>query len=118
VWLPASAFLLLQQRIGAALALAGFGVLIVSNIDNALRLVVYRRVSHIHPMVTLVGAFAGANAFGLAGLVLGPLVLSYALELARVYARVEPAPAAERASRGFPLVSPSISPTPTAALSR
>lgn len=85
VWLPATIILVAQQRFGAAVALAIFGVLIVSNIDNALRLVVYRRVSHIHPMVTLVGAFAGVHAFGLAGLLLGPLVLSYAIELLKVY---------------------------------
>ena len=112
VWFPASGFLLLQQRYGAALALAAFGVVIVSNIDNALRLVVYRRVSQIHPMVTLVGAFAGVSAFGLAGMVLGPLVLSYALELARVHIAGDPAVAPlPGPSQGFPVASPSISPT-------
>ena len=99
VWLPAAMFLAAQQQYGGALALFAFGILIVSNIDNALRLVVYRRVSQIHPMVTLVGAFAGVKAFGLAGLVLGPLVLSYAVELARMHAATEPAPANENASR-------------------
>lgn len=82
VWLPTVGVLLAQDRTGAAVFLLSYGVLIVSNIDNALRLVVYRRVSQIHPMVTLVGAFAGVKTFGAAGLLLGPLVLSYALELA------------------------------------
>jgi predicted PurR-regulated permease PerM len=81
VWLPGCGVLLAQDRMGAALVLALFGTLIVSNADNALRLVVYQRISQIHPMVTLVGAFAGVNTFGAAGLLLGPLVLSYALEL-------------------------------------
>lgn len=99
VWLPAALFLAAQQRYGSAIGLFAFGILIVSNIDNALRLVVYRRVSQIHPMVTLVGAFAGVKAFGLAGLVLGPLVLSYAVELARMHAATEPALANENASR-------------------
>lgn len=81
VWLPASLVLAAQDRAMAAVAMTTFGVLVVSNIDNALRLVVYRRVSHIHPMITLVGAFAGVHAFGLAGLLIGPLVLSYAIEL-------------------------------------
>ena len=85
VWLPATALLLMQDRFGAALALAGFGIVVVSNIDNAIRLFVYRRVSHVHPMVTLVGAFAGVNAFGLAGLLIGPLVLLYSIELLRIY---------------------------------
>jgi predicted PurR-regulated permease PerM len=81
VWLPGSLLLLAQDRYAAAAALAGSGALIVSNVDNALRLIVYRRVSQIHPMVTLVGAFAGVRAFGMAGVLIGPLVLSYMIEL-------------------------------------
>jgi predicted PurR-regulated permease PerM len=97
VWGPTVLVLLAQQRFGAAISLAALGIILVSNIDNALRLVVYRRVSQIHPMVTLVGAFAGVNAFGLAGLLLGPLVLSYALELFKVY-RATAAPTLEVAA--------------------
>jgi len=91
VWLPASAFLLASGRGGAALALLAFGALVVANVDNLLRLVVYKRVSEIHPMVTLIGAFAGVRAFGLAGLLIGPLLLSYAIELVRVASPSEPA---------------------------
>jgi predicted PurR-regulated permease PerM len=85
VWLPATAYLIAMQRYGAAIALAVFGAVVVSNTDNALRLVVYKRVSAVHPMVTLVGAFAGVNAFGLAGLLIGPLILLYAIELLRAH---------------------------------
>jgi predicted PurR-regulated permease PerM len=84
VWLPASGVLLASERPAAALFLLAYGSLLVSNIDNVLRLVVFQRVSQIHPMVTLVGAFAGVKVFGVAGLLLGPLVLSYALELASI----------------------------------
>ena len=90
VWLPASVFLLADNRAGAAMALLAFGALVVSNVDNVLRLVVYKRVSQIHPMVTLVGAFAGVRAFGLAGLLIGPLLLSYAIELIRIAGPNEP----------------------------
>jgi predicted PurR-regulated permease PerM len=82
VWLPGCGVLLAHDRVGAAMALLAFGTVVVSNVDNVLRLVVYRRVSQIHPMITLVGALAGVNTFGAAGLLLGPLVLSYAIELA------------------------------------
>lgn len=84
VWFPGSLLLLANDRYVAAAVLAGIGALIVANIDNALRLVVYRRVSQIHPMVTLVGAFAGVRAFGIAGVLIGPLVLSYMIELFRL----------------------------------
>jgi len=116
VWGPAVVVLFAQGRASAALAVALFGLLIVSNIDNALRLIVYRRVSHVHPMVTLVGAFAGVRAFGLSGLLLGPLVVSYAIELLRVYDASEDvggiATAPTVAREGLPVAVPVIAPTP------
>lgn len=115
VWGPAVVALFIQGRPSAALALALFGLIVVSNIDNALRLVVYRRVSHIHPMVTLVGAFAGARTFGLSGLLLGPLVLSYVIELLRVYDVTEDAAASPGPARqGLPVPERALTPTPAA----
>ena len=85
VWLPGVGILLLQHRIGAAIGLGAVGAGIASNIDNVVRLLVYRRVSGIHPMLTLVGAFAGVRLFGVVGAFLGPLILSYVFELIAVY---------------------------------
>ena len=95
VWLPATLYLVAGQRLGAAAALFAFGTLVVSNVDNVLRLFVYKRVSHIHPMVTLIGAFAGVKAFGLAGLLIGPLLVSYAIELVKIWSLGEREPAPE-----------------------
>lgn len=114
VWFPATLMLLAQQRFAGAIGLAAFGLLLVSNVDNGLRLVVYKRVSQIHPMVTLVGAFAGVRALGVPGVLLGPLVISYAIELLRIRGSNRlgsPAPSGQ----GFPLDTPAISPTPVAA---
>ena len=49
------------------------------------RPIVYRRRSGIHPLVTLVGAFAGVEMLGLVGLLLGPLAISYVFELLQLY---------------------------------
>lgn len=114
VWGPAVLVLLAHERIAAATVLALFGIVVISNVDNVLRLVVYRRVSHIHPMVTLVGAFAGVRAFGVAGLLLGPLVLSYAIELMKLWAP-EPESMAQTKSQGFPVGTRVIPPTPSTA---
>jgi len=81
VWLPATAFLALDHRYGAAAALAAMGVIVISNIDNIVRPIVFRRVSNIHPLVALVGVFAGVEYFGLAGVLLGPLALAFFFEL-------------------------------------
>ena len=85
VWLPGVAVLLLSARPAAALVLALIGVIVSSNVDNIVRPVVYRRVSGLHPMASLLGAFAGMELFGLIGLVLGPLGIAYCVELLRLY---------------------------------
>ncbi|CAN5876139.1 AI-2E family transporter [soil metagenome] len=97
VWLPGVAILLLDHRPGAATFLLILGAGLASNIDNIARLFVFRRVSGIHPMITLVGAFAGLRLFGLVGVFLGPLVISYLFELLTEYeATTQTAPPTER----------------------
>jgi predicted PurR-regulated permease PerM len=46
---------------------------------------IFRRVSDVHPLLAVVGAFAGMRYFGLLGLLLGPLSLVYFVELVRAY---------------------------------
>jgi predicted PurR-regulated permease PerM len=84
VSVPAIIVLLIQARYGGA-AIMLVVALVASNIDNVIRLLVYRRVSNIHPMITLVGVFAGIRIFGLLGLLLGPLAIAYLFELLRAY---------------------------------
>jgi predicted PurR-regulated permease PerM len=85
VWLPGVVVLLFDHRPTAALLLAALGAGLASNIDNLVRPLVYRRVSGIHPMLTIVGAFAGVRLVGLIGAFVGTLVLSYFFELLGVY---------------------------------
>jgi predicted PurR-regulated permease PerM len=85
VWLPGVLVLLAQSRYGAAAIIAVIGGLVASNVDNLIRPLVYRRVSNIHPMITLVGAFAGVKYFGLLGLLLGPLAIAYLFALLQFY---------------------------------
>jgi predicted PurR-regulated permease PerM len=85
VWLPGVVVLLVQQRFEAAAVLAAIGAIIASNVDNAIRPFVFKRVSNIHPLITLIGAFAGVQFFGLLGVLVGPLAIAYFFELLRVY---------------------------------
>ena len=87
VWLPGTVALLVQGRYGAGLALAALGAIVASNIDNVMRPLVNRRVSNLHPMTTIVGAFAGVGVLGLPGILLGPLAITYLFELAALYRR-------------------------------
>lgn len=85
VYLPGVAWLIMNGRPGAALVLGIYGFVVVANVDNVIRPLVYRRYAQIHPLLTLVGAIAGVSYFGLLGLLLGPLALSYFFELLRMY---------------------------------
>jgi predicted PurR-regulated permease PerM len=85
VWAPGAAVLFLQDRPIAAVLLALWGLVLVANVDNVIRPIVFRKYAQIHPLVTLVGAFAGIRYFGLLGILVGPLALSYFFELIRMY---------------------------------
>ncbi len=87
VWFPGAIALAAQGRYAAAAGLAALGALVASNIDNVMRPLVNRRVSNLHPMVTLVGAFAGVGMLGLPGILLGPLAITYFFELVVLYRR-------------------------------
>lgn len=94
VWLPGAVALAVQGRYGASAVLVAIGAVVASNIDNIMRPLVNRRVSNLHPMVTLVGAFAGVGVLGLSGILLGPLAITYFFELVRLYRREYGAPSA------------------------
>ncbi len=88
VWGPAAAALAIEGRWGPAIGLAIWGIVVVGNVDNVIRPIVFRRWAQIHPFVTVIGAFMGLRYFGLLGLLIGPLAISYFFELIRMY-RVE-----------------------------
>jgi predicted PurR-regulated permease PerM len=83
IWLPGSVFLFIQHRIGAGIALMVWGILL-TNIENFLRPMLQKRVGKIHPLISLIGVFIGIPLFGLLGIVIGPLLLSYFLLIIRM----------------------------------
>lgn len=85
IWGPAAIVLYMQGRPVAAILLAVWGVVVVGSVDNFIRPLIYRRFSAIHPLITLIGAIGGVSVFGLLGLLIGPLALSYFFELIRMY---------------------------------
>lgn len=85
IWIPAAAALYLKGSHSAAIGMAAFGLVIVGNIDNVIRPIVFRRWAQTHPLITVLGAFAGVRYLGLLGLLIGPLALSYFFELVRMY---------------------------------
>jgi predicted PurR-regulated permease PerM len=85
VWVPGAIALALGNRWGWAIGMVLWGLLAVGNVEYIVRPLVFKRWANIHPLVTLIGALAGVPYFGLLGLLIGPLALSYFFELIRMY---------------------------------
>lgn len=85
VWGPGALALVLSGRAGAGVLLALWGAAVVGNVDYVIRPRIFSRWANIHPLVTLLGALAGVPYFGILGLLIGPLALSYFFELIKMY---------------------------------
>ncbi len=76
VWVPAAIVQLLQQDYLAGIGIIGAGI-IISYVDNLLRPFIQERVGALHPLHSLLGIIIGVSLFGLIGIVVGTLLLSY-----------------------------------------
>src|SRR5690242_17248799 len=85
VWAPGAVALVISGRAGAGVLLALWGAVVVGNVDYVIRPRIFKRWANIHPLVTLLGALAGVPYFGILGLLIGPLALSYFFELVKMY---------------------------------
>ncbi|KXS40331.1 MAG: hypothetical protein AWU59_2576 [Methanolobus sp. T82-4] len=84
IWIPAAIFQLLQQDYLSAAGVLVGGV-VLSSVDNFLRPAIQEKVGKIHPLVSLIGVIIGLNLFGLLGIIIGPLLLSYVVLIARMF---------------------------------
>jgi predicted PurR-regulated permease PerM len=86
VWIPAVLFkLLIQSNIPGAIGIGLWGAFL-ANIDYVfLRPWIQKKMGKIHPLTTLVGIFIGIPVFGILGLILGPLLLSYMILITKMY---------------------------------
>lgn len=87
VWGPAALYQFSQGQTGQGIGILVVGVVVIINIDNLLRIWLAKSMGDIHPWVTLVGLTLGVEIFGIVGLVMGPLLLSYFIVLTQVFAR-------------------------------
>ncbi|MEO8097594.1 MAG: AI-2E family transporter [Acidobacteriota bacterium] len=81
VWAPAAIFLALSGSWIKALVLAIWGSLVVGLIDNFLYPILVAGELRFHPLAVVFAVFGGLLAFGVAGVVLGPVILAIVVAL-------------------------------------
>ncbi|TAE29787.1 MAG: AI-2E family transporter [Cytophagales bacterium] len=87
VWGPAALIKFSQGATGEGIGILLVGVIVIINIDNLLRIMLARKMGDVHPLITLTGIVLGVPIFGILGLVIGPLLLSYFIVLMQVFER-------------------------------
>jgi predicted PurR-regulated permease PerM len=85
IWAPAAILLLTGGAVLKGLILLGLGVFVISMVDNLLKPFFISTRTNIHPLLLFFAVLGGIQAFGLIGLVAGPLVATLFLTLIEIY---------------------------------
>lgn len=75
IWLPAALLKIFNGDLFNGFGLLLYGALIVSTIDNLIKPKLISKKSQIHPILIILGVFGGLKAFGIIGVMIGPLLL-------------------------------------------
>jgi len=86
IWAPASLLFIIQGNFLKGIILLLFGALVISMVDNFLRPKLISSKTNIHPLLLFFSVLGGIQAFGMIGLVAGPLVTTLCLTLIEIYA--------------------------------
>jgi predicted PurR-regulated permease PerM len=79
IWAPAAALLIVDGQVWAGIVLIAVGVLVIGLVDNLLRPLLVGRDTRMPDYLILLATLGGLAAFGLAGVVLGPVIAAFFL---------------------------------------
>ena len=86
VWTPVAVWLLLTGETGRGIALLVIGAAGISMIDNFLRPILLSGRTQMNGLLVFISLLGGISAFGLLGLVLGPVIMAAAISFVDAYA--------------------------------
>lgn len=85
VFVPLAIYYIAVGDVLTAVIIAAYGVLVISNIDNLIRIIFMKSVANTHPLVVVFGVILGVPLFGFWGIIFGPLLISGFLLLIKIY---------------------------------
>lgn len=78
VWVPACLWLaFVDERFLAAVVLFGYGIGVISMVDNLVKPYVLHGQSKLHPLLALLSVLGGVQALGPIGILVGPMIVSF-----------------------------------------
>jgi len=85
VWVPAAIVLLALGQTGKAIFLLVWGVVVISAVDNLIRMFLIKGPVRMHPLLIFFSVLGGIKLAGLLGVVFGPLALAMVMALFEIY---------------------------------
>lgn len=85
IWVPVTLYVFVLKHTWQGFFLIGWGAIVLGLTDNVVRFLLARKMADVHPIITVLGVVMGVKYFGLAGLIFGPVLISYFLILLRIY---------------------------------
>ncbi len=85
VWVPVDIYLFGTGKTLAGLGLLIYGLVIISWLDAVIRPLIVSRRTQINSAIVIIGMIGGLFAFGIFGLIIGPLILAYILLVFEIY---------------------------------
>lgn len=85
IWIPVALYLLANGQSWQGAFVIGFCMIVLTNLDNLVRMYVSKKIGDVHPITTVLGVIFGLKFFGLPGLVFGPLLISYFILMIKLY---------------------------------
>ncbi|MDP4039605.1 MAG: AI-2E family transporter [Candidatus Pacearchaeota archaeon] len=85
VWIPVAIYLLASGDVTRAILFTIYAGALVSSIDNILRPYIVAKKTGTSSVIVLIGMIGGLFVFGIMGIILGPLILSYLVIFLRAY---------------------------------
>lgn len=86
VWFPVGIIMILLGNVASGVAILLVGALVISTVDNIVKPKLVGRDTQIHPLLILLSTLGGIALFGIAGFIIGPIVIALFISLWEIYA--------------------------------
>jgi len=85
VFMPAGIIEISNGNYVSGFGIILYGYILVTTIDNVIRMMLGRRIANTHPLITIIGVVIGIPLFGILGILYGPLIISVFLIMLEIF---------------------------------
>ncbi len=85
IWAPIGIIMLILGNVWEGILILVFGGFVISTVDNILRAKLVEKDTSLHPLLVFLSTLGGIAAFGMAGFLIGPVLVVLFLTLLDIY---------------------------------